>query len=355
MKEWVELLISGGMDPSSSSSSSGGSSSSSSGGSSSSSSGGSSSSSSGGSSSSSSSGGSSSSSSSGGSSSSSSNKMNEDDNNNINIDNNNNNKNNNNDDDNNDNNNNNENESETITVPIKRKRIPSTQTRRSARINPSTIEPTTIHSSLSSLSTVTASYELTISFIQVCRNYLRYPLWRMSEHSLLEYLYKSASAFYTYENCPTFDIVASMRKEDKYYPLFVSVKNWENCPYGKAKSLCDNMKTVCENGKVSNAICLLILVGLEDAEETRKSYEEKIDDYLLKTIDIVNFNNNVNNNNNEIVSKIVIIPNNDIFGVDKMVRECTSVETEISEIYSSHAHLAVGGDGDSKQKHYISS
>ena len=55
----------------------------------------------------------------------------------------------------------------------------------------------------------TGSYAMEINFIQVCRNYSRSRSWY--DQRSLEFLYNSATAFYTYPYCPGFDICSAIR------------------------------------------------------------------------------------------------------------------------------------------------
>jgi hypothetical protein len=89
----------------------------------------------------------------------------------------------------------------------------------------------------------------TVNFVQVCRNYLRYPFLQsldaryakaMFKQSFLECLYKSAIGFYTYPCCPRIDIFASIMKCDAigactYWPLLVSVKARKDYTFAEAK------------------------------------------------------------------------------------------------------------------------
>jgi hypothetical protein len=104
-------------------------------------------------------------------------------------------------------------------------------------INPST-KPTKESAALDSVASTRNLTEDTahrapcpsVSFIQVYRNYLRpYKNYEyVCSQSLLEYLYKSGTAFYAFPDCPHFDIVASIRYVHKgsllYAPMLISVE-----------------------------------------------------------------------------------------------------------------------------------
>jgi hypothetical protein len=89
----------------------------------------------------------------------------------------------------------------------------------------------------------------TLSFIQVCRNYLRFPVDSLiQDQSFLQYLYMARCTLYTYPRCPGVDILASIRieskgKKDQYRPLLISVITEDDFEPTKQTGAIDAMKT----------------------------------------------------------------------------------------------------------------
>ena len=118
----------------------------------------------------------------------------------------------------------------------------------------------------------TVDSELTISFIQVCRSYFRSNSY--CQPKMLEYMYKSCTALYTYRNCKAIDKAAAIRAckngQTTYHPLFVSDKNWAKISKGDVHQWMTSMeqylKQICktENSQKNSqatAVCLLVLMG----------------------------------------------------------------------------------------------
>jgi hypothetical protein len=186
---------------------------------------------------------------------------------------------------------------------------------------------------------------VTISFIQVCRNYVRSydTSWAsLNNQSFLEYLYKSGTAFYVFPGCSIIDAVASIRCEIRnngklectYAPCFISIKSRKEV--SKIKYLCGNMTDAAMDAQCEHALCLLVLFGL-DVKEPR-SYTELV---LKRPVNVAAELFPADNSTGaKIVVKVLRIPENDHFGLTQACMDITSESEEISEIYASHSFFA---------------
>jgi uncharacterized protein Usg len=79
---------------------------------------------------------------------------------------------------------------------------------------------------------------MTVSFIQICRNYFRELRW--NDQKSLERMYDSGVGWYMYKSCPAIDLMCAIRSGPKekytYHPLLVSVKCWSDFDTGKMES-----------------------------------------------------------------------------------------------------------------------
>ena len=176
---------------------------------------------------------------------------------------------------------------------------------------------------------------MTVSFIQVCRNFLRSDAF--SDRNVLEYMSKASVAWYTYRNCKAIDLAASIRvtksqetesdKKVSYHPLFVSVKNWENISKTNVENWMTSMKdflntTATEGQQRPKALCLVVAFGTNIQEENVNEEYTKSDLDGFPTKDVFR----------------LIVPKDDKFDIAKTVLEMGLPE-ERSEVYSSHAFI----------------
>jgi hypothetical protein len=162
----------------------------------------------------------------------------------------------------------------------------------------------------------------TISFIQVCRNYLRFPVGTLiQDQSFLQYLYMSRCALYTYPKCPGVDILASIRieskgKKDQYRPLLISVKTENVFGPKDQNDEIDIMKTLLKTNGVGG-VCLLVM--LDRGGKGKVTPEIDLTPILTGT-----------------VSMAIDIPREDFYGLTRAVREMTTAKAETAEIFASH-------------------
>ena len=184
----------------------------------------------------------------------------------------------------------------------------------------------------SELDSATESIDASICFIQINQNYLRYAesMHAWTQQHFLEHLYKSRSAFYVFEDCSVFDMFGSIRLNNgndtpEYVPLLVSVVDLPKLSPSEATSACCAMEMMLTKARCRGGLCILLVLG-------RTVHTEFDEDLLLTLEDLENIPT-------EIVAKVVEIPNDDSFGITRQFWDVTSVETEVSEIFGSHAYL----------------
>jgi hypothetical protein len=181
-----------------------------------------------------------------------------------------------------------------------------------------------------------------VSFIQICRNYLRsYIDYKfVVSQSLLKHLYESGTAFYAFPDCPDFDIVAAIRytinkKGDpetfSFAPLLISVKAKEKFSPGDATLNCQAMEQKLKNTNCHRGVGLVVVIG--------SSYSP--DDKLrkLKTSDITGLFDSSGFNKAKVIAKVLRIPIDDQFGISRALIELTSAKEEFTEIFSSHDYV----------------
>ena len=168
-----------------------------------------------------------------------------------------------------------------------------------------------------------------ISFIQICRNYLRLSGEQIGNNDFLKSMYQAGCAFYAYGNCPAYDIFGSISlgSGELYCPLLVSVKTRAAYTKGQATSACDAMTKVLNDGKVKRGLCILLLLGLDKGETDFGTNKLKVDDFF-------------GDNSSGIVSKVIVVPDSDPFGITDLVTRTVVGGTEESEIYASHGSTA---------------
>jgi hypothetical protein len=157
-----------------------------------------------------------------------------------------------------------------------------------------------------------------VSFMQFQRLYLRLPFSVMLTPAFLKDLYLSGTACFLYSAAPVFDFVASIQEsEEKYRALLISVKARHTFRATDVENEFAKMKAFREEAgateQISNACCMLVLVGLEDQGNT--AMPENTQDLLL-----------------------VVIPREDTFGCSRLVTVST-YQAEQAEIYCSHGFL----------------
>jgi hypothetical protein len=186
---------------------------------------------------------------------------------------------------------------------------------------------------------------LTVSFIQICRNYFRE--CRLDDEKWLERMYKSGVGYYVYQGCPAIDLMCAIRSvgvegDATYHPLLVSVKCWKEFKSDQIDLSIEKMKVLLcrvRTGEDINArskyartvyleskelpklaaLCLLVVIGagsvgiVEDYNANDLGAFPKTDEF-----------------------RVVVVPHNDPFHISRSIVSTTDTQ-EISEIYASHS------------------
>ena len=177
--------------------------------------------------------------------------------------------------------------------------------------------------------------ELTISFIQVCHSYFRSNSY--CQPKMLEYMYKSCTALYTYRNCKAIDTAAAIRVckngQTTHHPLFVSDKNWAEISKGDVHQWMPSMEQYLkqirktENSQKNSqatAVCLLVLMGCSNIPDVVEGDFMSTSLYPFPERDVY---------------RLVCIPENDEYGISAAIGDLDLVLEE-SELYASHAFMA---------------
>ena len=177
--------------------------------------------------------------------------------------------------------------------------------------------------------------ELTISFIQVCRSYFRSNSY--CEPKMLEYMYKSCTALYTYPYCKAIGKAAAIRvcksSQTTYHPLFVSDKNWAEVSKADVHNWMTSMQQYLkqlrktENSQKNSqatAVFLLVLMGCSKIPDVVEGDFMSTSLYPFPETDVY---------------RLVCIPENDEYGISAAIRDLGLVLEE-SELYASHAFMA---------------
>ena len=176
-----------------------------------------------------------------------------------------------------------------------------------------------------------------VSFIQVCRNYLRLSLKSMCERRLLKEWYKAGRALYVFNGCPAFDIIAplcyfgSSGNAPNYCPMLISIKNRLQYSRSQRNAALDAMVNALRIAGVKTAVAMLLLVGLENPEA-----------HVTKDV-------NSQFMEGQVALFEVAVPADDEFGVNDFVHASTNGGGESTEVYASHSEAMLVRDVDVKK------
>jgi hypothetical protein len=188
--------------------------------------------------------------------------------------------------------------------------------------------------------------QMHVSFIQVCRNYVRGNSWNCQ--ASLEYMFHSAVASYTYPDCPAIDMVGSIQvqsnKDVSYRPLLISVKARSKLVMSTVNDGLQSMKDFLIDVRLDRrnkegeqkseeipALCLLLWIDYETpnlALLLRKEYM-----WFKDCLE-----NDLGKFPTEDTYRLVMVPSDDSFGISNALRKTTAAR-EIAEIYTSHSFL----------------
>jgi hypothetical protein len=170
-----------------------------------------------------------------------------------------------------------------------------------------------------------------INFIQVCRNYLRFDEKDMLDEQVLGDMYEGTTAYYCAANTPIFDLFASIRYKDRdgkirYAPLLVQVKSTSESITEEIGQGLEKMAEIVKNAGYSTALCVFVRIGA-DTEEKMSEGKKLVD----SDIDLFD---------GQIISKLLVVPRNDAFGLTTAFRSASFADDEISELLTSHRLIA---------------
>jgi len=195
--------------------------------------------------------------------------------------------------------------------------------------------------------TMEGGYEVkaTVSFIQVCRSYLRsYGVdWEgLCSQEFLSYMYASGTAFYVYPGCPIIDLVTPIklsggRGKDYFAPMVISIKSHSYYAPAYARWECNRMKEGFKNvqegdGKEGleffpGALCLLVVFGSTAVSDDN--------DLTLNTSLVPELAKK------KVVSRVLRIPEEDAFGgfCDTFHTLTSETTRGSSELFASHSFV----------------
>ena len=201
-----------------------------------------------------------------------------------------------------------------------------------------------------------AGSEVSVGFIQVCRNSMRSyeKSWKsLEKDSFLKSIFESGVAFYVFPGCPTIDMVVPLRltigNTIEYIPMFVSIKCRENFSDQSIIKACKAMEQKATGGNLSKAVCLLIsfasnigevdynpgLEAIPEADRSRANYSK----YFLKQgqpiLQLVL--------GGGVVARGFRVPSDDIFGLTNAFQQMTPAAEIESELFSCHTFLRAHG------------
>ncbi len=170
--------------------------------------------------------------------------------------------------------------------------------------------------------------EAHVSFIHVVRNYMRFPLQELARLDILKDMYTAGVAFYSYPLCPAFDMVASIRltKADNtfcYVPLLVSISTGKN-----SNESSENLKEMTKM--------------LEDAGTAGMGIRLVFNDPHNKPNELLTKEDVGSLLEGQIVSKVLVVPGNDQFGIVQLLLDRVSDGPVTNEIDSSDYFLRTG-------------
>jgi hypothetical protein len=166
--------------------------------------------------------------------------------------------------------------------------------------------------------------EARVSFIQVVHNYIRLSVKQMVEQDVLKNLYESGCAVYLAEGSHHI-VLASIRLTSiiggafEYVPLLVSVKTLAKS--GNQMVPLDEIAKLLTNAGTCG-ICIQLLFDFPAGTPLESQY--------LSTADVNSLLCG------QVVSKVVVVDENDPFGIVKTLLRTTSMGPARAEVYSSH-------------------
>jgi hypothetical protein len=204
-----------------------------------------------------------------------------------------------------------------------------------------------------------------INFLQFCRCDLRFGLKDLCQASFLEDVYRSCVAYYAYNNCPSYDAFSSLAMIDSksgdttYSPLIISVKTVKDFSPAKGQLLADTIvEKVIKVGQTSGLVLVVLLdsgkdvVATEAMESDPETTQEILEAPSKKTRSQLSPEETPRKARDRpiteccqhIVSKVLVIPEGDRFGITNVARRLTQ-EADDRTMFSCHQLLGTISGG----------
>jgi hypothetical protein len=150
----------------------------------------------------------------------------------------------------------------------------------------------------------------------------------MLDEQVLQDMYEGGTAYYFIPGKEECDMFAAIRYVSKvgqfrYAPLLVHVKSIKESIKTRIEKGLQDMSNIIKKG---TGLCLFVRLGADTDEKTSKSLK-------LEASDIDGFGEDV-------ISRLLVIPNDDEFGVTNAFVSVTADNEEISELLTSHRAIA---------------
>jgi hypothetical protein len=175
-----------------------------------------------------------------------------------------------------------------------------------------------------------STHQYKINFIQIVQQYFKISLEYLCSNNILEWMYNSACGVYLPSYSEVFDILAPIKSIDKvgnseFVPFIISVKSRREFGPSEVQKEFKRMKVEMETNKVTNGLCLLVLLDVKNNPLTSEIEPNQKD--LEKSL------------TTGIVYKAISI-RNDMFGINKLVQNTRyAADNEKCQLYSCHAML----------------
>lgn len=184
--------------------------------------------------------------------------------------------------------------------------------------------------------------DVQISFIQVCTNHLRHPLFFLSQQKVFEEWYTAGVAFYGCEQSVGFDLIAPIciqpmandkLKKPFYCPLLVQFKNRISFSEKDQSHACDSLENILNNSKDKIGLGIVLLLG----QESPISEKERMNGSIYrseKMAEVQNWCKQVRKKKaGSILTFCIAVPPSDCFGINDFA--ATTTIGNAIEIYES--------------------
>ena len=180
-----------------------------------------------------------------------------------------------------------------------------------------------------------------ISFIQVCTNHLRHPIFFLSNQQLLKEWYEAGLAYFACSQAFAFDLVAPIlygKDEDsgslKYCPLLVQFKNRVDFSEDDKVSAFKALKDAFNKAEVKIGLGIVLLLGHENPKNMKN--EMNSDKYKSKIVkEVKSWCENVCSRKGDIFTCCISVPDDDCFGISDLARSSSFGGGQRAEIYES--------------------